>query len=291
MVGIRRSFCFFLSSLILVSAAFCSTALHIKTSAYQSFKEQMDSFPESYRPYLTALHNEHPNWTFYADNINMSFDDAVSLELTRKVIGQKNSRSWFSMGLGAYDYQTDNWVPQDTDYYLASRELIMYYMDPRNFLNSNDIYTFMLQGYDPSTQNTKGLISMVGGSFLNTEEYIDILMEAGRVANVNPYVLAAKIKQEQGSGSSRLISGNYPGYEGYYNYFNVQAYGNSKDEKYRNGLNYAKAQGWNSRRASIIGGAKFYAKKYISVGQNTFYYMDYNVENPDKIFHQYAAKS
>ena len=29
-----------------------------------SFEQTLKSFPESYRPYIQALHDKHPNWTF-----------------------------------------------------------------------------------------------------------------------------------------------------------------------------------------------------------------------------------
>ena len=47
-------------------------------------------------------------------------------------------------------------------------------------------------------------------------------MRAGEQSGVNPYVLASMIMQEQGKGTSPLISGNYAGYSGYYNFFNVE---------------------------------------------------------------------
>lgn len=57
---------------------------------------------------------------------------------------------------------------------------------------------------------------------------------------VSPFHLAARVLQEQGQGTSPLISGIYPGYEGYYNYFNVGASGSTNEQVIINGLNYAK---------------------------------------------------
>ena len=45
---------------------------------------------------------------------------------------------------------------------------------------------------------------------------------------------------------------------------------------------------WNSRRKAIIRGAQKYADGYINIGQDTYYYKDFNVVN--KIwYHQYAS--
>ena len=263
-----------------------------------TFEEQLNAFPESYKPYLRDLHAVYPNWKFYADKINLTLDEAVELEaprlnatpITYKTVHYTTAKSWLSMGFGAYEYSQNKWVLRDTSYYIASRELVKYYMDPRNFLDGSYIYTFMLQGYDGSAQNADGVRNIVKNTFLDTDEYINIIMDAAQQSGVSPYVIAAKIIQEQGTkGTSPLISGTYAGYEGYYNYFNVAASSDTSGDKVKNGLNYARAHGWNSRSASIIGGAKFYARNYISVGQNTFYYMDYNIKNPSLINHQYAT--
>ena len=67
--------------------------------------------------------------------MNLTLDEAVQLEITRKLI-RTNYKSLLSMGLGAYDYTKNTWVAHDGNWYVASREVIKYYMDPRNFLGS-----------------------------------------------------------------------------------------------------------------------------------------------------------
>ena len=52
----------------------------------------------------------------------------------------------------------------------------------------------------------------------------------GEKYNINPVALASRVRQEQGAGTSDLISGKYAGYEGLYNYFNIQATGSSRDQ-------------------------------------------------------------
>lgn len=66
--------------------------------------------------------------------------------------------------------------------------------------------------------------------------------EEGR--EISPYHLAARILQEPGAGEPPgLISGTYPGFEGYYNYFNVSATGTTTKEVVESGLSYAVSKG------------------------------------------------
>ena len=259
----------------------------------QSFEEQLKAFPDSYKDYLRRLHTVYPNWKFYADNIDMTLDEAAKLELVRKVTDYK-SLSWRSMDLGSYDWGSGEWVSKENGrWYYVSREVIKYYMDPRNFLNANSIYTFLQQAYDPVHQTEAGLRKVISGTFLekgydsDSNAYVRDIMTAARESGVNPYILAATIIQEQKpNGSSDLISGNYGDYRGYYNFFNVGA---SETNPVILGLERAKLEGWNTRSKSIIGGAKFCGNSYVSAGQNTYFYMNYNIKDPDRIWHQYAT--
>lgn len=128
-----------------------------------------------------------------------------------------------------------------------------------------------------------------------TGSYIDDIMEAGRLSSVNPYVLAAMIIMEQGSaGTSGSISGTTSGYEGYYNFFNVEAYDTGSLTAVQRGLWYASQSGsygrpWNSIRQSIIGGASFYGQNYTQKGQDTFYLKKFNVQGNNLYNHQYMT--
>lgn len=271
-----------------------------------SFEATLELFPESYREALTKLHAQYPNWKFIADQVDMTFAEAVALENqdnTKQVDG--SYLSYRTMGLGSYDWGTGKYIATNGGWYGASREMIQYYMDPRNFLDSTGVIMFLQQGYDSKMQTLAGIKTIIKDTFLEKDytetkivdgkettvkgNYANDILEAAKQSKVSPYVLASMIIQEQGTkGTSDLISGNYKKYEGYYNFFNVKASGTTETQVIVNGLKYAKQQNWNSRRAAIIGGAKFYANGYISAGQDTFYYKNFNVKNPDKLWHQYA---
>lgn len=123
--------------------------------------------------------------------------------------------------------------------------------------------------------------------------YASTFMDVAKSSGVSAYHIASRIKQEQGQkGTSPLISGTYSGYEGYYNYFNFSATGNTKDKIYKNGLSFAKKQGWNTRVKSISGGAVKVGSNYINKGQNTLYFEKFNVVNTSSLyFHQYMGNA
>jgi len=264
---------------------------------------QINAFPESYRDALIQLSAAYPNWVFIPDPISLSFSDAVALQtvdMNKQVSFTSHAVSWRSMGQGSYTWSSGKWTVTNAGWTGASREVIAYYMDPRNFLNSSEIYMFLQQSFDPAVQTEEGVKKIVAGTFMETNyndpddtayggSYSKVIMEAARQSGISPYIIASKIRQEIGvSGTSSLISGTYPGYEGYYNFFNFKASGATQTAVITNGLAYAKANGWNSRSAAIIGGAKTLSNGYISAGQDTYYYQDFNVKNPNKIWHQYA---
>ncbi len=265
----------------------------------KNFEEQLADFPESYKSYLRALHAIYPNWVFVADKVDTSFADALAEEYIypRKLVSMTSDGiSWRSMGDGSYDWSNKGWNTTAGNWTGASREVIAYYMDPRNFINANDIYMFLQQSYDQSTQSESGVSQMVAGTYLAKGyndpkdtayggSYVKVIMAAAKESGVNPYILAATLIIEQGvNGSSDLISGTNATYPEYYNFFNYKASG---DNVILNGLSYAQSMGWNTRSKAIIGGAKKYAEEYINKGQDTYYYKDFNVITLN-YSHQYA---
>lgn len=286
-------------------------ASYVKIVEYNpdaSFEEQLKAFPASYHTALKTLHAAYPNWEFTPDPVATSFSQAIadqSYNMRKQVQVTSNSVSWRAMTTGSYDWSTGKWSATNGGWTGASREVIAYYMDPRSFLNSSEVFQFMQQTY--TSQTTEADVDkVISGTFMANGyktfsgdsyggSYAKLLIAAGKSAGVDPCVLAAAIIQEQGSkGTSSLISGTYKGYEGYYNFFNVSASGSTTSAVIVNGLKKAKAEGWNSIPASIIGGAKFFKTGYITrynnalKNQDTYYYQDFNVHNPKELWHQYA---
>ena len=273
----------------------------------EDFEKNLENFPESYRDALRALHSKYPNWQFVAHNIDLSFKSAI--EAQYGVSNVKDTRKWVEFTYGgnewrdmrAYDSTTDKWITLESRWTYASRAAIEYYMDPRNSLDEGKIFVFMQQSYKEDEKTVDNLRTVIKGTFLENgydknndgsvdkDAYIEDIIEAAKSSKVSPYVLAATIIVEQGTkGETNIISGTYGDFVGYYNFFNFGASGANIDEITVSALTYAKNEGWDSRTKAIVEGSKKYASGYIDVGQDTYYYKDFNVVN--KIWwHQYAS--
>jgi beta-N-acetylglucosaminidase len=185
-------------------------------------------------------------------------------------------------------------------------------MDPRNFLNSTDIFQFEKLSYDESQSETV-VQSILSNTFMKgsysvkdsatgktaTGTYKQAFMDAGKSAQANPYFLATRVKQEVGVNGSNSTSGTYKGYEGLYNFYNIGA--NDGSNAVANGLSWAAGgstkattygRPWTTPYKAIVGGAKYIAANYINVGQDTLYFQKFNV-NPNEskylYLHQYMT--
>lgn len=310
-----------ISMIMLLVCMAIPVSFAIKGSALTEYENYLSSqgFPESYWPNLEALHDQYPQWIFKAQNVGLNWDDVVSAESSvgKNLVSKYSLDSWKSFEYGAYDFSNKDWVSFDSGSWVsASREIITYYLDPRNFINSSTIFMFLNQSYDSSTQTIDGVHKIVSGTFMDSSfpesgysSYSDVIMEAANESGVNPYVLASSIVQEQGtSGSSDSISGTYPGYEGIYNYFNDGAYAdtitiNGKPVSmtavqrglwwaagaYITNISTSYNRPWNSRAKAIIGGAIYYGSNYVSIGQNNLYFKKFNVVHKSYYTHQYMT--
>ncbi|MCC8182242.1 MAG: Ig-like domain-containing protein [Clostridiales bacterium] len=296
------------------------------------YATELAKFPESYQSYLKTLHKTYPNWIFVAVDTGLSWDDVINGEYgssstidynlngTTDDLLLNNHSGYYSTS--SYS-STNHYKPIDGNHVSASRAAIAYYMDPRNFLTAKYIFQFEDQTYssiqqlsgvqkvlknaaDSSSSASKGLYyvtnyvdiygNTVSLSSLNSnygDNYSSIIYNVGVAANVSPYYLASKIVQETGAvTTNQSISGTVSGYVGYYNFYNIGATASTTGTAVINGLKYAKNHGWYNPILALYGGAEFLATSYISKGQNTSYYMRFNV-SPDAYYstynHQYMS--
>lgn len=252
-------------------------------AASANFTDTLNLFPASYAEGLKDIHAQYPNWKFIPEYLSVTIDEAVAKESGKKLISNSINPpdEW---------KRPDGATKLEPGYSYASDAAIKYYMRPEFYFDCSYVFAFMQQSYDSNTQNKEGLKSIVKNTFLDTEEYMGYVMNAAKDSGVSPYVIAAIIIAEQGTkGTSRLISGTVAEYEGYYNFFNYGASGETNDQIVTSGLIYAKNHGWNSKQKSITDGAVNYASGYVSKGQDNYYYTNFNVKG-DKIgTHQYAT--
>ena len=252
-------------------------------------------FPESYKPYLRQLHAQYPQWIFKAADTGLDWESILAAEskIGTSLVASSSPASWKSMAEGAYDFTTGKYIEYDSGGWVcASKEIVAYYLDPRNFINPIGDFQFLTHSYDETTQTKEGLQKVIKNSFMSGsfhesgyDTYADVLMEAGKISGVNPYVLASMILVEQGSsGAGGCISGTVSGYEGYYNFFNIGAYKSGSMSAVTRGVWYASQSGsygrpWDSRYKSIVGGAQFYGAQYVQQNKNTLYFKKFNVMN------------
>lgn len=271
-------------------------------------------FPESYKAQLQAIHTKYPNWKFEAQVTNLTWDEVIAGEsaLGKNLVHTSADSSWKSTQTGAYDWEKNEWKEFDSGGWVAaSTEIIQYYMDPRNFLDSTNIFQFIKQSYDASSLNAtqlaqkkSDLTNMVKGTYLagtcDGSTYVDVIMNVAASTSVCPFTLASMMIQEQGTdGSGRSISGTVEGYEGYYNYLNIGAYKTSRfSSAVVRGLWYAKGgdngsttygRPWNTRTKAITGGALYYGNNFVNVGQDTLYLKKFNVQGSNLYGHQYMT--
>ena len=246
----------------------------------------VEQFPASYQDALYALKSQHPDWTFVKMNTGIDWNYAISVECegSRSLIWAKTAEeSWKN---GMYD---SSWA-------YCTPGIVKYYFDPRNSLTLETVFQFEHLGYNASANTEAVTQKAVDGTFMSglipgtSQTYANVLTSIGANINISPILLASRIRQEQGNdGTSPLISGIYPGYEGLYNYYNIGATGQTVEAVVTSGLAKAREQGWTSRVAALTGGAAFLLKNYISQGQDTLYLQKFDVDNRHNgvLWHQY----
>lgn len=291
-------------------------------------------FPESYKPALRELHTLYPNWKFYADHTNLDFNEVVKAQnggISSKYVHMNSDISWKTYEQGEYNWEleteneNDRWKKYDGSWVKTTDQVVAYYIDPRNFLDTRSIFMFASEKFDPARETVALVKNAVKGTFMDAalpddqkKTYADVILAAAQKSGVSTATIVALILQEQGSkGESNLISGKYTYTKkengkqtvmndlvGYYNFFNIGAYAEPDkgfSSAVQRGLWWAKGAGsgatsynrpWNTREKAIIGGAEYYGGNYVKVGQDTIYYKNFNVfknTTHDLHTHQYAT--
>ena len=258
-----------------------------------TYSSNFSKYP-GYEKLLKELQQAHPNWEFEILETGLDWSEVIIAEST-------GTKSDSSHGINVVPAtRGDAWKcacnkTVESVWKCASTAAVAYYIDPRNSLNENYIFQFEQLTYDEKNQTREGVELILkpcnymqgkvtyydsnGNKKTLNKTYVDVIMEAAKQYNVSPYHLASRIRQEQGAGDAgSMISGKWTGgggkYKGCYNFFNVKAYG---EDIVKNGLTYAKKQGWTDPEKSIKGGAAIIVKNYIAGGQDTLYLQKFDV--------------
>jgi len=255
----------------------------------KDFEKELAGFPEEYHAALRAIHEAHPSWHFEAVKTGLDWYYVQANEnVYRRSMTNSTIISYRSTERG-YDWSTDTYFPLEAGvWYQASPLLVAYHMDPRNFLDDQSIFQFEKLAFS-SIQTEETIAAMLKGSFMenavikdpngNDITYAETFLIAAQLADVSAFHLVTRCIQEVGWKGTACAHGNYPGYEGYYNFFNIGAHNGAEA-----GMVYAKKKGWDSAYEAILAGAMFIGNDYIAIGQDTPYFQKFSVVNPDYLF-------
>ena len=161
---------------------------------------------------IQNLQKQHPNWKFKLFYTGLDWNEVITQEAKhgRNLIGKnlKNyTGDWVCSTCGTKGYSGANWL-------CASSSAIAYMMDPRNSIYYEDIFQFLELSYDSKATYDSNIIKKIlSGTFLddgNLDKYVKTILNRSKEKNVNPYYIAGKIIQEQGTkgGSTWKMKAN-----------------------------------------------------------------------------------
>ena len=166
-------------------------------------------FPASYCSALASLHQKYPNWQFVPVQTGLDWNTVVSNEslVGRNLIQNSVNDARKSTDSQAYNWETNKWFARfdGASWVSASPDYVTYCIDPRNFLNENQIFQFETLEY-AGYQNAAGVQSVLSNTFM-ASNYTDT---DGQFRSYHGYVLwrslqcgrealpGIRCKQEQG---------------------------------------------------------------------------------------------
>ena len=267
----------------------------VEIPATQIRNNGINNFPESYKKLLQKLVNKtgHTNWKFVPLYTDIDWNELVEEEsehLKNTIIKNEVNNypsSWYcSCGKEG-----------DAGYYCASKDIISYYLDPRNFLTEITIFQFLDLSNNISV-SVSDIEKLVDGTFLDGEangiRYAKMIYDASKESGESAYSLVIKIFQELGKNSQGnmpyVVSGLDEKYPNVYNFFNYGA--KDGDNNIELALEYAYNAGWTTPYKAIVEGAKLLSNNYLNQGQNTKYTYKFDIigNTLDELYeHQYMT--
>lgn len=239
------------------------------TFIYKTMASLSEADPESPEPPKPPENDGEKIRQYDTTHYNLSFSNMLDVQMTKNP-------------------QTDSaWK-----WYEASRKLVEYYANPRNFDKGSAAYFQFLSLSQSADINAQEINEKVLDGMGSLEGTAETFIRAGEKYNINEVYLIAHALLETGNGQSELSNGYYVSVvdnkevpkKKTYNMYGIHAYDSCA---LRCGSEHAYEQGWFTPEAAIIGGAKFIADDYVNDGQNTLYKMRWNPASPG--FPQYAT--
>ena len=233
-----------------------------------NFSIDNNKYP-GYADKINDVLSKHPNWNIEIVYTGLTFDEVVDGEYAYRgtnLVPSSYQGEWID---STKTYDTGSW-------YGASRKAIAYYIDPRNFLDENNIFQFLdVNSYDGNSCNFDGIKRKVNGTYLN--DYANDINQACSNTGVNPYYVIARLLQEQGNRGGATWRMNDGG-KYYYNPFNIGAYKTQNASVTENALSYAKNHGWDTMEKAIEAGISFLKANWLDNYQNTLYTNKFDID-------------
>lgn len=279
---------------------------------------QSQGFPRSYWDNLRVLHAIYPNWKFEAVHTGLQWADVLAAENKGAIslVHYSYLNKYGSKYVDTTDVGGDGkQIMHDGGWYKASKDLLAYYLDPRNFLDDIHIFQFENLSFNENVHTLDGTGATLANSFMDgsaTKEYNgkvysypggafpynggsitfkQAIYDLCKKYKVSPYHVAGRIRVEMGNMGTSLLA--WGALDSAYNFFNYGAWEHDGRTAVENGAIYAKERGWTTPYAGLEGGIKAIAGNYISIGQNTPYFQKFNVVVPDSngdyFGHQYMT--
>ena len=232
-------------------------------------------YPELYDK-LKELQKTYPNWNFKIYNTGWNWDKFIDFQeenpsrsLVEAYGGRTRGQSWIDQDYKDRPFDTDmhkkRWLK-------ASRAAIEYFVDPRTYLNSNDIFALYSKAFQdniPDAQLLKGVKELLKGSRFESEA--ETVVKICKEQNVDAIDIAARLKQENGPEMNPL---------------NIGMSGNGTSSVIQAGINYARNRGWNNFETGLRGGVQEIVASYIKAGQITKHSQKFNYVS-QKGYNQY----
>jgi len=261
-------------------------------------------FPKDYALALADLHERHPTWTFEPLLVDdMDWSDVVDRECTPGwnlvVSNAWAPGKWLKSGLKNYTpYYAKNARAYDSgSWYQASRAAVAYFLDPRNFLNEDEVFMFETIRAGKKAPSKEAVEEALAGSFMRKSTYdggkilfSDLILDVSRKTGVSAVFLAARLKSEQGGGTVQAMGkiGDAIGKKecnGIYNLFNSGACGTGISEIRLNAWREATSEEtrqryggpWTSQEKAIRGGAQKIRERYVDCWRDTSYLQKFSV--------------
>ena len=298
-------------TIFVFSADNYATITQTKEEGFENLNES--KYP-GYKEKLRAIQKEHPNWIFTILHTGLDWDDVIfnetvachSNNLVDGAEGGVGTGEWICPICGEKIYQAPGWM-------CTSKVGVAYQMDPRNFLNTENIFQFEALSYVDGVYTVEGIEKILDGSYMHNitirdfyketfpdnefsdKKFSEVIMEIAKKIGVSPYHIATRLVQSNiaMTGDSSIpmdaVKGNIEGFEGLFNYFNISSKNNGVYAREK-GLYKAQEENWTTPEISLEEGANYLTQNYIQRGQDTLYFQKFDVidnEIDGLYWHQY----